>query len=45
MADPMNGHEFVLWLKEQGEKRQQSYDRFYDGYLDRKAREKGIPNI
>ncbi len=43
MAESMNGHEFVLWLKEQGEKRQQSYDRFYDGYLDRKAREKGIP--
>lgn len=43
MAKMMTGHEYLEWLKEKGEKRAQSFDNFYDGYLDHKAREKGIP--
>lgn len=43
MPDEMTGHEFLNWLKDQGEKRHQAFDKFYDGYLDAKAREKGIP--
>ena len=43
MAEQVKGHEFLVRLKEQGDKRHQYYDRFYDAYLDRKAREKGIP--
>ena len=43
MAEEMTGHEFLLWLQEQGVKRHNSFDKFYDSYLDYKAREKGIP--
>ncbi len=43
MAEPATGHEYILWLKEQKDKRPQSFGKFYDGYLDYKAREKGIP--
>ncbi len=43
MAEEMTGHEFLVWLKEQGSKRYQSYSSFYDGYLDYKARKSGTP--
>ncbi len=42
MADPAKGHEFLVRLKEQGDKRHRSFDTLFD-FLDRKAREKGIP--
>ena len=42
MAEPTTGHEFILRLKEQGEKRYQSFDVFYE-FLDHQARRKGIP--
>ena len=42
MAETMTGHEFLMRLKEQGEKRHQSFDVFYQ-YLDHQARIKGIP--
>ena len=43
MAQRISGHEFLVRLQEQGAKRHQSFDRFYDEYLDRKARQQGIP--
>ena len=42
MAETMTGHEFLMKLKEQGEKRHQSFDVFYQ-YLDHQVRIKGIP--
>lgn len=42
MTESMTGHEFLLKLKEQGNKRAEYFETLYDE-LDRKAREKGIP--
>lgn len=42
MAVMMTGHEFLMKLKEDGNKRYQSFNTLYD-LLDQKAREKGIP--
>ena len=43
MADIMTGHEFLIRMKERAGTRPQSFDKFYDGYLDYKARIKGTP--
>lgn len=42
MADPANGFEFLAKLKEENGKEFQNYKDF-SGYIDFKAREKGIP--
>ena len=42
MAEPMKGHEFLVRLKEQGDKRYESFDTLFH-FMDQKAREKGIP--
>ncbi len=42
MADVMTGHEFLMKLKENGDKSYQSFDTLYT-HLDRKARREGIP--
>lgn len=42
MDRPQNGFEFLEELKKRNGKQVQTYKSFYD-YLDRKAREKGIP--
>ena len=42
MAEPMKGHEFLVRLKEQGDKRYESFDTLFH-FMDQEAREKGIP--
>lgn len=42
MAEAKNRHDPMLGFREKS-KRLQSYDKFYNDYLDYKAREKGIP--
>ena len=42
MEKPVNGFEFIEYLKKRDEKIAQSYSRML-GYLGDKAREKGIP--
>ena len=42
MAEEMTGHEFLMKLKEQGDRKYQYFNTFFD-HLDRKAREQGIP--
>ena len=42
MAEAFSGHEFLVRLKEQGDKRAELFDTLYS-QLDQKAREKGIP--